>query len=512
MRKLLIPLLLLFVVLPSAFAGGRITHRMRNGQELTFLRHQALQPVSPSPDAAWDANKIYRIPVVLFSFADCDFSWDDPHAYYDRMFNERGYNLGVGPGCVADYFLAQSGGLFHVQFDVIGPVKLSSKQKSSGTAENRGYSQITEALQAVDPEVDYSLYDWDGAGAVHAVILIYAGYGGNELTKDNVTDGCIWPNSGYLGVSADGVRLRYFSVSNELWSNNASAGIGTIIHEYCHTFGLADLYPTSDNSSEYAVVDEWDLMDGGCYSGDGWCPVNLSSHERELMKWQTPVDLITTTDVTDMPPFDQSGLAYRILNDAYPNEFYLLENRQHVGWDLMLPGHGLVIAHVDYDDGVWEGNSVNADPAHHRYDLFHADGLDFNYFQSLYGTRNKLDAYGRSIRLQHSPYPFTDSLGVVNRALTDTTVPAAHLYHARSDGSLFMGKPITQIQETGSLISFHFSDSPDAITTLPAEAAPLAVYDLHGHSLPFGIAEKSLSSGLYIIKYSDGTTKKCIRR
>ena len=157
MRKLLIPLLLLFVVLPSAFAGGRITHRMRNGQELTFLRHQALQPVSPSPDAAWDANKIYRIPVVLFSFADCDFSWDDPHAYYDRMFNERGYNLGVGPGCVADYFLAQSGGLFHVQFDVIGPVKLSSKQKSSGTAENRGYSQITEALRAVDPEVDYSL-------------------------------------------------------------------------------------------------------------------------------------------------------------------------------------------------------------------------------------------------------------------------------------------------------------------------------------------------------------------
>ena len=81
MRKLLIPLLLLFVVLPSVFAGGRITHRMRNGQELTFLRHQALQPVSPSPDAAWDANKIYRIPVVLFSFADCDFSWDDPQSF-----------------------------------------------------------------------------------------------------------------------------------------------------------------------------------------------------------------------------------------------------------------------------------------------------------------------------------------------------------------------------------------------------------------------------------------------
>ena len=510
MRKLLI-ILLLCVILPSVFAGGRITHRMSNGQVLTFERHQEVSPVGDLLDATWDANKIYRVPVVLFSFADCDFSWDDPREYYDRMFNERGYNLGVGPGCVAEYFLAQSNGLFNVQFDIIGPVKLSTKQKSS-SKENKGYSQISEALKAIDPEVDYSVYDWNGKGTVHAVILIYAGYGGNELTKDNVTDGCIWPNSGRLGASADGVKLTYFSVSNELWSNNESAGIGTIIHEYCHTFGLPDLYPTSENSSEYAVVDEWDLMDGGCYSGDGWCPVNLSSHERELMKWQTPIDLITSTDVTDMPPFDQSGQAYRILNDAYPKEFYLLENRQHVGWDLMLPGHGLVIAHVDYDNGVWEGNSVNVNPAHHRYDLFHADGLDFSYFQSLYGTRNKFDAYGRSIRLQHSPYPFTDSLGVVNDALTDTTMPAATLYHARSDGSLFMGKPITQIQENNGLISFHFSDTPDAITTLHTEAVPLAVYNLHGHSLPLGISEKSLSSGLYIIKYSDGTTKKCIRR
>ena len=488
-------------IVPSVFAGGYITHRMRDGSVLTFERHQETSPVGEVPEAPWDDHKTYRIPVVLFSFADCDFSWDDPREFYDRMFNEQGYNLGVGPGCVADYFRAQSNGLFNVQFDIIGPVKLSTKQKSSNNSENKGGSQIYAAVKAADELVDFSVYDWDGKGSVHAVILIYAGYGGNE-SKD-IVKGCIWPNTGYSFAKVDGVSVRYYSASNELWSNNQSAGIGTIIHEYCHTFGIPDLYPTA--GEEYSVVDEWDLMDGGNYSGDGWCPVNLSCHERELLNWQTPVDLTTSRDVTDMPAFDQSGLAYRIVNDAYSDEFYLLENRQQVGWDLMLPGHGLVVAHVDYNYTAWIGNDVNSVLNHHRYDLFHADGLDFNYYQGIYGKKNRYNEDGRSIRLQYTAYPYTDSLGVVHDALTDTTTPAAALYHARSDGSLFMGKPITQIRENNGLISFHFSDSPDAITTVSPEAIPVAIYDLQGHLVT------TPSRGIYIIRYSDGTIKKVFR-
>jgi M6 family metalloprotease-like protein len=438
--------------------------------------------------------------VVLFSFADCDFSWEDPREYYDRMFNEKGYNPGGGPGCVADYFRAQSNGLFNIQFDIIGPVKLTTNQKSKAK-ENQGWLQINEALKAVDPEVDFSVYDWDGQGRVQAVILIYAGYGGNEDTKSkgNITDGCIWPNTNFYYATLDGVLLRYYSASNELWSTNQSAGIGTIIHEYCHTLGLPDLYPTAGN--EYSIVDEWDVMDGGCYSGDGWCPVNLSSHERELLNWQTPVDLTTSGDVT-MPAFDQSGLAYRIINDAYPDEFYLLENRQQVGWDKMIPGHGLVVAHVDYRDYAWSANTVNVNPEHHCYDLFHADGLDFNYYENLYGRKNKYNEDGRSIRLQYTAYPYTDSLGVVHDALTDTTTPAATLYYARSDGSFFMGKPITQIRETDGLISFHFSATPDAITMLSTDATPVAIYSLQGHLV------QSPSRGIFIVKYADGTVRK----
>jgi hypothetical protein len=64
------------------------------------------------------------VPVVLFSFNDLDFSMDNPAAYYDRLFNEKGFNEGMGPGCVADYFRDQSAGRLNLVFDIYGPVKI----------------------------------------------------------------------------------------------------------------------------------------------------------------------------------------------------------------------------------------------------------------------------------------------------------------------------------------------------------------------------------------------------
>jgi len=113
MRKLLV-ILALCALASSAFAGGHITRRMSDGSVLTFKRHLEKMPLGSVPDQFWDANKTYRVPVVLFSFSDCDFSGVDPKQFYDRMFNEQGYNLGKGPGCIADYFRDQSNGLFNV--------------------------------------------------------------------------------------------------------------------------------------------------------------------------------------------------------------------------------------------------------------------------------------------------------------------------------------------------------------------------------------------------------------
>lgn len=51
------------------------------------------------------------------------------------------------------------------------------------------------------------------------------------------------------------------------------SGIGVTVHELSHAMGLPDFYPL--NASSYLDDQEmefWDLMDGGEYAGNGYCP------------------------------------------------------------------------------------------------------------------------------------------------------------------------------------------------------------------------------------------------
>ena len=81
----------------------------------------------------FDPQKTYRQPVVLITFSDQDFSMDNPKEYYDRLFNEKGFNKGYGVGCVADYFRDQSGGRLNMQFDIYGPFKLNKSAGGHGS-------------------------------------------------------------------------------------------------------------------------------------------------------------------------------------------------------------------------------------------------------------------------------------------------------------------------------------------------------------------------------------------
>ena len=113
----------------------------------------------------FDAQKIYRVPVVLFSFSDLDFSMENPAAYYNRLFNEKGFNEGMGPGCVADYFRDQSAGRLNLAFDIYGPVKIDQGVRSH-TYNSDGWEDMKKVLKLL-PETtgaDFSVYDWNGDG------------------------------------------------------------------------------------------------------------------------------------------------------------------------------------------------------------------------------------------------------------------------------------------------------------------------------------------------------------
>lgn len=422
----------------------------------------------PSIKTDWDSTRIYRQAVVLVSFADTDFSMDDPVAAYHRIFNEHGYNGGKGPGCVADYFRDQSGGLFNVQFDIFGPYKASGDARSYANSASSLFREAVLSTITTSGQ-DFSVYDWDGNGVVEQVTIVYAGYGANDGT--DASTGCIWPHtSSFSAISCnDGeLRLMNYTASAERWGNDKLCGIGTICHEFSHSLGLPDIYPVDSSTNEYSVVDEWDLMDGGNFINNGWCPPNYSMTEKMLLGWAYPVELTDTTIVRDMLPVSEGGVAYLVRYDA--QEYYMLENRQWTGWDARLPGHGLLIAHVDYSSSIWKGNRVNNDADHHRYDIFHADNRTYHDWELIVGD-GSVRVGGHSRYLSGSPYPYVDEEeGTVNCELTDESVPAAVVFGEAG----FMSKPIYNVRESADgTISFGFltDADPDASAILPTEWA-----------------------------------------
>jgi len=455
-------------------------------------------------------NTTYRQPVVLISFSDTDFSMDDPSAYYDRIFNEPGFNEGLGRGCVADYLRDQSGGRVNLQFDIYGPVKINEKaggRKSSDygvSLERLAMSQLCET-----EETDFAIYDWDGDNSVNQVIFVLAGYTGNQKS------GYIWPNTGaFICKMPGGIHSRNSSTSCELWRDGSLCGISTIIHEFCHCLGLPDIYPMPP-SRAFSAVDEWDLMDGGNYSNYGWCPPNLSAMEKMYLGWASPVELTEATAIKAMKPVSAGGDTYIVRSSGNSNEFYLLENRRQEGWDYSCPGNGLLIFHVDYDRDCWGNNEVNISDTHYRYDLFHADGKDYMAWDTNNDGKDlskyTMDNWLRSRYLSTSPYPYSKPETLVtNASLTDESTPAATLFTANAEGLLYMGKAITNISMADDgTISFDFMNPHAAgIAELaPDKAGVVGWYDLNGRRL----SAEPQQAGIYISVSSDGTKRKCAK-
>lgn len=483
-----------------------------DGPDATAVGHRAAQRRLPAVQNDWDPERTYRQLVILIEFADTEFSYtDNAHSFYEKVFNESGFNDDKGPGSVADYYRDQSQGLCNLQFDIYGPYKTSGKAQpyENPTQDTRNYGrnvliEATNLMLAEHPDVDLSVYDWDGNKSIEQVIYVYAGVTGNISSSQSY--GHIWPNTSSFATipTAAGYKISNYTCSGELWPTSTlrSCGIGTICHEFTHSLGLPDIYPTVSNAG-VSVCDEWDLMDGGNFTNYGWCPPNLTAMEKMLLGWVTPTDLTEPTTITGLKPSAEGGEVYRIKHSD--SEWLLLENRQQSGWDLGAPGKGLVIYHVNYDGSAWHGNSVNNDPNKRRFYLFPADNKDYDTWDKEIGGKNP---YANSSRMNNrhlstSPYPYVGTDEVLNNKLTGTSTPASIMYYP--DGSL-LGKPITNITMTDEgLISFDFmGGNPSGIKDIQVSGFRIQdYYDLQGRYIQYPVRGQ-----LYIVRKGDGSICK----
>lgn len=392
--------------------------------------------------------------IILAEFPNCKFTKGN-QAMVWRMANEHGFSKNGAKGSVADYFAEQSGGQFTLDFDVAGPVTMSHNYSYYGKDdEENAPEMIKEACIGVDGSINFADYDWDGDGVAEEVFVLYAGHG--QADYDSKNDNLIWQHMYSVNPTGDpdsvfvldGTVIDVYACSSELDGSGGLAGIGTFCHEFSHCMGLPDMYDTGESGN--FGMGSWDLMDYGSYSGNGHVPVGYSGYEKMVCGWTTPVELDGEGKVEGVRPLADMGQSYIVYNQGNRNEYYILENRQRKGFDASLPGHGLLIEHVDYDKTLWDYNVVNTtDDAdipnnHQRITIFHANNRLTNV---------------------NAAYPYNG-----NDSLTSTSRPAATVYNANADGSLFMGCAIRGITENAdSTMSFTFAADSAATPDIPSD-------------------------------------------
>lgn len=262
----------------------------------------------------------------------------------------------------------------------------------TGTADDYGLGDFPHNAQGlvwdlvglVDPLVDFSRYDNDGDGVVDTLIVIHAGPAA-ELTGD---PNYAWSHAWELpdgGQSADGVIIEPYTLEPEYWREPGDLTIGVFTHELGHSlFNLPDLYDTDYSSHG---VGHWSLMGYGAWNGDlGDTPAHPGAWSRIQMGFNTPVVVADNLDSASIPRVEDNPppapTIYRLWSEGGGNdEYYLVENRQRVGYDAALRGAGLLIWHVDetVESNAAECTSVNlcagrcAD-AHYKVALVQADG------------------------------------------------------------------------------------------------------------------------------------------
>lgn len=428
---------------------GLVAHR-------NLKKQQAQRRVVRRVTQATTGEEVHGL-VLLVEFSDTKFTATNDREAFDQMMNKEGYDYQGAIGSARDYFIAQSGGAFQPVFDVVGPITLDKKMSYYGGNDQYGNDlhaeeMIIDACRKAESMVDFTLYDRNDDGFVDLVYVIYAGYGESADDEQGTLADTVWPHAWYIyqgarrEVLVDGKYIDAYACSAELLGNRGTYrdGIGSFCHEYSHTLGLPDFYDTNYNNYGMST---WSLMDYGCYNGpdadgdgnsDGSVPVGYTAYEREFCGWLTIEELTSPASVT-LENLADSRKAYKIVSSD-KNQYFTLENRQQKGWDQYMAASGLMILKVDYNQSVWDNNTVNNVSSRQRMTIMPAD--------NQYNSNNE----------EGDLYPYGG-----NDSFTDSSRPAA-----RTNTGELLGKPVTNIVQNKGVITFDFMGGA------PAVMAPVA--------------------------------------
>lgn len=422
-----------------------------------------------------------KLLLILVQFSDRDLKYTVSD--FNGLMNTVGYSANGAQGSVHDYFLENSYGKFNLTTDVIGPYRVANTHDyygaDDGTTKDVHYKEMfLDAIAQADAAgVDFSQYDSDNDGVVDGVYLIFPGW--SQAHSGIVND--IWSKAGTIDYTvtnavSKGVKVASVSCSNELLYESADhqgiATIGVICHEFGHVCGAPDYYDTDYEASggNFGGTGIWDVMCGGNNNGttailSGNSPAHFNPYTKMMFGWLTPTELTTagTYTLNEVSAGDHN--LYKV-NTSTDGEYYLLENRQKIGFDRAIPGHGLMIYHKD-NRPYMRGGIGNNNAAPQSFYPVCASALSNPTLTS------DPTSYG-NVNTAGCPFPGSTS----KTSFTNETTPSAKSWAGKN-----FYKPITNITEDNATGVVSFTFMGGACTPPATQASNLTFSDIQDNRM-----------------------------
>ena len=307
-----------------------------NGDKLLNNPQQWTDPTLPL-----FTKPVYKLAVVPLEFPDKKLNPKIKISDWDKcLFSEKEYNRENATGqkvegSLYDYYQEVSYGQLRVRGKVFEPLQMSKNRMEYSEKENPKYFLQTEALAKIKGQE--GLFDkFDG------VFFIYAGDSPKGIKPSNP----LWPHRSRHRMN--GLVINYMSCPE---GEELMFSLQTIAHEFGHMLGLPDLYekPVDNKKPDWPVKEglmQWCTMASG--NRNQHQPFHLSSWCKIRLGWIKPteVDPRTPQKIILEPSENDKNAFLKIPLNREGTEYFLLENRQRVGFDKELPGVGLLIWRV----------------------------------------------------------------------------------------------------------------------------------------------------------------------
>ena len=307
---------------------------------------------------------------------------------------------------ITEFYSDLSGGLVTLTGDTRNwfQASLSSDDVAGGsnglgTADDVGEFILELLTNADDGSIDWGDYDNDGPDGMPDsgdddgfVDLLAAMHPTSGAECGGSGTGIVWSHYWQLSAtagqvfttstpSASGgfVRVDDYTIQPVLACDPSQINeIGVFAHELGHGFGLPDLYAVG---ADHGGVGRWGLMGTGAWGCDGQradVPCHMTAWSKEALGWANVTTLAADADlgVLVLDPVETTGDVIRIDAGDGSGDYYLLENRQPLGFDAGLLAPGLLVWQIDTETvgSAWANNQVNTSASRMGVWLRQADG------------------------------------------------------------------------------------------------------------------------------------------